>query len=101
MIESFPHIISNNDPASCTVCEWDSIAEETVMLTLDRNDFENRNEDPEAAFRIAESIQEQQPELLELVAKYMDIASELGSEDASAWLRDYYEVDDSQYHPYV
>ena len=83
------------------VDEWDSIAEKPVTLTFNAADFERRKEDAEAALRIAESVQEQQPELLEVVAKYMEVADELGSEEARAWLLDYYEVDDQRYHPYV
>ena len=83
------------------VSEWDSIAEESVTLVLNAEDFEKSKEDAEAALRIAESVQEQQPELLEIIAKYMAVADELGSEVAKAWLLDYYEVDDQRYHPYI
>ena len=56
--------------------------------------------DPEAAMRVADSVAEQHPEMLELIAKYMRFAAKLGSADAIAWLRDYYEDDDSRYHAY-
>ena len=35
-----------------------------------------------------------------MVAKYMEFAADLGSDDAVAWLRDYHEVDDARYHAY-
>ena len=92
---------STDTAPTCTVQEWDSIAEKPVILTFNASDFERRKEDAEAALRIAESVQEQQPELLEVIAKYMEIADELGSEEARAWLLDYYEVNDQRYHPYI
>ena len=50
--------------------------------------------------RVAESIAEQYPEMLELVAKYMTFAADLGQEDAVAWLRDYHEEGDARCHAY-
>ena len=43
---------------------------------------------------IAESIAEQSPESLEIIAEYMAVADNLGSTEAHEWLRDYYSPDD-------
>ncbi len=86
---------------STLLCEWDYIEGKPVMLIIDTQDLADSSEDADAAFRVAEAIEEQQPEMLEIVAKYMEYAADLGSAEALAWLRDYHEVDDSRYHPYV
>ena len=49
---------------------------------------------------MAGSVAEQHPEMLELIAKYVGFAADLGNEDAVAWLRDYHEAGDSRYHAY-
>ena len=43
---------------------------------------------------IAESIAEQSPESLEIIAEYMAVADNLGSKEAHEWLRDYYSPGD-------
>mgnify|MGYP001520698573 CR=1 FL=1 len=43
---------------------------------------------------IAESIAEQSPESLEIIAEYMAVADNLGSTEAHEWLRDYYNPGD-------
>lgn len=85
---------------STLITEWDDVEEKPVPCIVDTKDLEESLSNPEAAFRVAESIEEQYPEMLELVAKYMSFAADLGQEDAIAWLRDYYEEDDSRYHAY-
>lgn len=85
---------------STLITEWDDVEEKPVPCVVDTKDLEDSLTDPEAALRIAESIKEQYPEMLELVAKYIGFAADLGSEYAIAWFRDYYEEDDARYHAY-
>ncbi len=85
---------------STVITEWDDVEEKPVRCIVDTKDLEDSLTDKDAAMRIAESIAEQYPEMLELVAKYMGLAADLGQEDAIAWLRDYYEEDDARYHAY-
>lgn len=63
--------------------------------------WENHEKDADAALAVAESIAEQTPEALEIIADYMAIADDLGSADAHAWLADYYGATDSKYDAYV
>ena len=50
--------------------------------------------DVDSALLIAESIAEQSPESLEIIAEYMAVADNLGSTEAHEWLRDYYSPGD-------
>jgi len=50
--------------------------------------------DADSALLIAESIAEQSPESLEIIAEYMAVADNLGSKEAHEWLRDYYSPGD-------
>lgn len=86
---------------STIVYEWDDLENKPVKFIVDTQDLTASADDAEAALRVADSIEEQQPEMLEIVARYMEHAADLGSEEALAWLRDYHEVDDSRHHPYV
>lgn len=85
---------------STVITEWDDVEEKPVRCIVDTKDLEESLTDKDAALRVAESIEEQHPESLELVAKFMGYAADLGSEGAIAWLRDYHEADDSKYHAY-
>lgn len=85
---------------STVITEWDDVEEKPVCCIVDTKDLEDSLTDKGAALRIAESVEEQYPEMLELVAKYMGFAADLGQEDAIAWLRDYYEEDGARYHAY-
>lgn len=85
---------------STIINEWDDMAERPVRYIVDSRDLADSLTDKDAALRLAESMEEQHPEKLELVAKYMEFAADLGSDDAVAWLRDYHEVDDARYHAY-
>ena len=95
-----PDVTLTLESYSTLITEWDDVEGKPVRCIVDTRDLEDSLTDKEAALRIAESIEEQYPEMLELVAKYMGFAADLGSEDAIAWLRDYNEVDDSRYHAY-
>ena len=86
---------------STIVYEWDDLENKPVKFIVDTQDLTASAGDAEAALRVADSIEEQQPEMLEIVARYMEHAADLGSEEALTWLRDYHEVDDSRHHPYV
>ena len=74
--------------------------EKPVELIVDTKELKDSLTNPEAALHVAESVAEQYPEMIELNAKYMGFAADLGSTDAIAWLRVYYEEDDSRYHAY-
>ena len=52
--------------------------------------------DGEAAFALAEYIQEANWEALELIAEWMNEAADKGHEDALYWLQDYYSVDPAE-----
>ena len=58
------------------------------------------DEDGSASLALAEYIQEQNWEALELIAEWMNRAADRGNEEALAWLQDYY-FDDSAYDAYV
>lgn len=55
-------------------------------------------EDPdgEAAYELAEYIQEANWEALELIAEWMNEAADKGHKDALYWLQDYYSVDPAE-----
>lgn len=86
---------------SLRVKEWDPVDEEFVSFIVDDVDWEARERDSAAALSVAETIQAQLPERLEIIAKYMALADKLGSKDARAWLADYYGQNDSKYDAYV
>lgn len=86
---------------STIINEWDEANGRPLQLTVDTQDITDSLTDADAALRVAESIAEQVPEELEIIAQYMGYAADLGQADAEAWLRDYYEVDDTRHHPYV
>ncbi len=68
---------------------------------LDSKDLEKAEDgDAKAAYRVAESIAEQTPESLEVIATYMTRAAELGNKEAKDWLYDYYHGDDGRFDPY-
>lgn len=85
---------------STLITEWDEMEEKPLECIVDTKDLEDSLTDAEAALRVADSVAEQHPEVLELIAKYMGFAADLGSEEAIAWFRDYHEEDDSRYHAY-
>lgn len=67
---------------SVRVWQWDVIADEYVSF-------------------VADAVEQQLPEHLEIIADYMAVAEGLGSGEARAWLADYYGQTDSKYDPYV
>lgn len=95
-----PNVTLTLESYSTLITEWDEMEEKPVELIVDTKELEDSLTNPEAALHVAESVAEQYPEMLELIAKYMGFAADLGSTDAIAWLRDYYEEDDSRYHAY-
>lgn len=58
-------------------------------------------EDPngEAALALAEYIEGENWEALELIAEWMDVAAEKGNQEALYWLKDYYYIDPAE--PYA
>lgn len=95
-----PDVTLSLESYSTIITEWDEIEKKPVQCILDTKDLEDSLTDPEAAMRVADSVAEQHPEMLELIAKFVGFAADLGNEDAIAYLRDYYEEDDSRYHAY-
>ena len=95
-----PDVTLSLESYSTIITEWDEIEEKPVLCIVDTKDLEDSLTDPEAAMRVADSVAEQHPEMLELIAKFVGFAADLGNEDAIAWLRDYHEEDDSRYHTY-
>lgn len=82
--------------------EYDDFEEITKYFYIDDRDWENaQNGDPKAAQAVADAIAEQSPESLEIIARYMADAAELGSKDAIDWLKEYYNGDDGRYDAYV
>jgi hypothetical protein len=98
--EQRPDVTLSLESYSTIITEWDEIEEKPVQCVVDTKDLEDSLTDPEAAMRVADAVAEQHPEMLELIAKYVGFAADLGNEDAVAWLRDYHDVDDSRYHAY-
>ena len=98
--EQRPDVTLSLESYSTIITEWDEIEEKPVLCVVDTKDLEDSLTDPEAAMRVADAVAEQHPEMLELIAKYVGFAADLGNEDAVAWLRDYHDVDDSRYHAY-
>lgn len=87
---------------SVRIDEYDPIEDVTKQLYIDDKDLCNALEgDAEAAQSVADSVAEQVPESLEIIAKYMELAAENGSKDAADWLYDYYRGDDGRYDAYV
>ncbi|WP_455584480.1 hypothetical protein [Bacteroides sp.] len=81
--------------------EYDFFEEKEKFFYVDDRDWENaQNRLPMAAQNIADSIAEQAPESLEIIAKYMEYALECGSEEAKDWLEEYYRGDDGRYDAY-
>lgn len=81
--------------------EYDEFAETTVSFLVDDKDWADAEKgDPKAAQSIADEIAEQIPESLEIIAKYMTRAANLGCQDAIDWLMDYYHGDDGRYDAY-
>lgn len=81
--------------------DWDPDAACPRRFLVDSRQWEASCDDAKAALAVAESIAGQMPEALEIIARYMTLADDLGSADAHAWLADYYGATDSKYDPYV
>lgn len=77
------------DSFSTLITEWDYAEKEPIRCIVDTKDLEDSLTDKNAALRIAKAVNEQHPDKLELTAKYMKFAADLGEEDAIAWLNDY------------
>jgi len=74
---------------------WDEFFECSRQFTVDKIDWDLMQDgDVDSALLIAESIAEQSPESLEIIAEYMAVADNLGSTEAHEWLRDYYSPGD-------
>lgn len=74
---------------------WDEFFECSRQFTVDKIDWDLMQDgDVDSALLIAESIAEQSPESLEIIAEYMAVADNLGSKEAHEWLRDYYSPGD-------
>lgn len=81
--------------------EWDPDAACPRQFLVDSQQWAASCDNADAALAVAESIAGQMPEALEIIARYMTLADDLGSADARAWLADYYGATDSKYDAYV
>ena len=81
--------------------EWDPDAACPRQFLVDSRQWAASCNDADAALAVAESIAGQMPEALEIIARYMTLADDLGSADARAWLADYYGATDSKFDAYV
>lgn len=86
---------------SVRVWQWDVIADEYVSFVVDADQWQHADDDVRAALAVADAVEEQLPEHLDIIADYMAVAEGLGSGEARAWLADYYGQTDSKYDPYV
>lgn len=84
---------------SAIVNEWDMMENKPVRIRVPKQYLKEAATDAEAAYLLAECVQEQYPESLEVIADYMRAACELGSYDAEEWLKDYLS-DDGRYDAY-
>lgn len=79
--------------------EWDMMEEKAMKIRVNTQYLKEAETDSEAAYLLAESVQEQYPEALEVIAHYMMAAYKLGSPEAEEWLRDYHS-DDGRFDAY-
>lgn len=81
--------------------EWDPADACPRSFLVDSRLWADSCDDAAAALAVADSIAAQCPEALEIIARYMTLADDLGSADARAWLADYYGAGDSKYDAYI
>ena len=86
---------------SYCVSEWDAVEQRYVSFVVDEDDWDNYLDDLKAAENVCDAVREQLPTNLDVIAGYMEVASGLGSEEARAWLADYYGQYESPYEAYV
>ena len=73
---------------STIITEWDKNEEKPVQCIVDTHDLEDSLTNPKAAMRVACSLAERHPDMIELITKYVSLAADLGDEEAIALLRD-------------
>lgn len=81
--------------------EWDPDAACPRQFVVDSRLWDESLTDAGAALAVADSIARQMPEALEIIARYMQLADDLGSADAHTWLADYYGAGDARYDAYA
>lgn len=86
---------------SYLVSEWDDLEQRYVSFIVDQDDWDNYLDSLNACENVLNALQEQLPEHLDIIAGYMEVANGLGSEEAHAWLADYYGEIDSRYEAWV
>lgn len=69
--------------------EWDMMEDKPLSIRVNTQYLRDAETDSDAAYLLAECVQEQYPEALEVIAGYMRAAYGLGSADAEEWLKDY------------
>lgn len=79
--------------------EWDMMEDRPLTFSVPTLYLKAAEKDPDAAYLLAECVQEQYPEALEVIARYMRAAYRLGSAEAEEWLKDYLS-DDGRYDAY-
>lgn len=81
------------------IYEWDMMEDKPLRISVPSHYLIDAETDGDAAYILAECLQEQYPEALEVIAEYMRTAYKLGSSDAEEWLKDYHS-DDGRYDAY-
>lgn len=81
--------IRTEDDGTTIICIWDPMEGKPLNFRVDLGTLEASETDCNAAYGIAECIEQQYPEALEVISDYMRSARELGSSDAEEWLKDY------------
>lgn len=84
---------------SVIINEWDMMESKPLSIHVPKQYLKESETDRDTAYLLAECVQEQYPEALEVIADYMRKAYELGSTDAEEWLKDYHS-DDGRYDAY-
>jgi serine protease inhibitor ecotin len=83
------------------ITEHDEYFECERVFIIDEQDWNfSEKGDADAALRVAETIEAQAPESLEIICKYMTYADKLGSKIAHDWLYDYYVNTDEAAEPW-
>lgn len=98
-VELLPYVRTEDD-GSTILSIWDAMEGKPLEVSVDKQTLEASETDCDAAYRIAECIEQQYPEALEVVYDYMRSARELGSSKAEEWLKEYLGDDDGRFDAY-
>lgn len=89
-----PEVVANNMTFSLIsltsiINEWDNREGKALEISVDNRYLNEAETDCDAAYLLAECVQDQYPEAIEIIAEYMRAACELGSAEAEVWLKDH------------